>query len=351
MVEDRTSKQRVAVVVRDDTGFRFEVAEHDVPTIQPWEVLVKLTVSGVCGTDILMASGKGGPARDILGHEGIGRVVAVGEGVIPGTVEIGARVGIAWVRDICGVCRSCRLPDGETRCVEQFNSGRKWDGTFAEYCVVPSRYILSLPDELDLPDEVLAPIVCGGVTAYKALKICDARPGEWVAVPGGGGGVGALGVQFAKAMGYRVIAIDVGQEKEDLCQSLGVEAYFDARQEDLVEAVSKVTEGKGAKAAIVAAGSNLAYQSALQYLGAAGTLVSVGIPPPDQRVSFHPLELIDRGVRIDSVAVGTRNDTLEAIDFLRRGLVKPQINLTTLEELNEISKRVATSTGRWVIRF
>ena len=107
---------------------------------------------------------------DVLGHEGVGRVVAIGDGVNPSTVRVGDRVGISWVRDVCGKCPSCLLPDGETRCVQQLNSGRKWDGTFAEYCVVPSRYILLLPDDLGLSDEVIAPILCGGVTAYKALR-------------------------------------------------------------------------------------------------------------------------------------------------------------------------------------
>ncbi len=318
-----------------------------MPSIKPWEILVKLSVSGVCGTDLLLASGRGGPAMDVLGHEGVGRVVAIGDGVNPSTVRVGDRVGISWVRDVCGKCPSCLLPDGgETRCIQQLNSGRKWDGTFAEYCVVPSRYILLLPDELGLSDEVIAPILCGGVTAYKALRVSNALPGEWVVIPGGGGGVGALAVQYAKAMGYRVLATDIGKQKEEFCRACGVDAYFDARREDLLEAVDRLTKGKGAKAAIVAAGSDQAYRDAFKMLGVAGTLVCVGIPPPDQRVSFHPLELIDRGIKIDSVAVGTRADTLEALEFLRRGSVKPKVILTTLEELNVVSKKIASVSAR-----
>jgi propanol-preferring alcohol dehydrogenase len=318
-----------------------------VPQIQPWEILVKLGASGVCGTDILLASGKAGPCRDILGHEGVGRVVQVGAGVDPSVVLVGQRVGVAWVRDICGQCACCRVPGGETRCVEQFNSGRKLDGTFAEYCVVSSRYVFVLPAEGDdLPDETIAPILCGGVTAYKALKVCNARPGEWVAILGGGGGVGALGVQYAKAMGYRVAAIDVGQAKKEFCLSLGAEVFIDAVDEDVASAMQAATRGAMAKAVIVAVGSGKAYESAIPLLAMFGTMVVVGIPPPGQNISLHPLEFIDRGIKIEGIAVGTRTDTIEALEFVRRGVVKPVVTPTSLDQLNSIYGLVASVSTR-----
>ncbi|KAF4468381.1 alcohol dehydrogenase [Fusarium albosuccineum] len=342
---------KAAVVVRSDAGFQFEIQSVPIPKLQPWEVLVKLSATGVCGTDMSLAAGHVGPCRDILGHEGVGRVVQVGHGVDPSAVKVGRRVGIAWVRDACGKCPCCREPGGETRCREQQNSGRNWDGTFAEHCVVPSRYLLTLPDDPTLPDEYVAPVLCGGVTAYKALKICGAMPGEWVAVVGAGGGVGGLGVQYAKAMGYRVAAIDVGPAKE-FCLKMGAEVYFDGSDPDTPAALKKLTPDEvGAKAVIVTAGSGRAYQSAFDIIRVFGTLVCVGIPPPDQTMTLHPLAFIDKGIRVIGSLVGTRTETLEALDFVRRGLVKPIVNSIVFEDLNDVTSKFATTAGKFVIHF
>ncbi|KAJ1325384.1 propanol-preferring alcohol dehydrogenase [Microdochium nivale] len=341
---------RAAVLVRGDGGdFRFDVQERPIPVIRPWEVLVKLSAVGVCGTDLTLAAGHIGPTCDILGHEGVGRVVKIGSGVDPSVVRLNDLVGIGWVRDYCGQCEHCRLPEGETRCVQQLNSGRKIDGCFAEHCVVSSRYILVLPGTV--PDELAAPVLCGGVTAYKALKACGAVPGEWVAISGAGGGVGAFAVQYARAMGYRVLAIDVGDSKESFCLEQGAEVYCDALDKQLPSLVSRATGGARAKAVIVAAGSIAAYQGAVELAAAYGTIVCVGIPPPHQQWTVHPLNFIDTGIKIIGVAVGTRTDTLEALRFVERGVVTPTVHLSTLEELSEISSKVATTMGKYVIKF
>lgn len=312
-----------------------------VPKIQPWQVLVKLSVTSVCGTDIALAAGHVGPTCDILGHEGVGRVVRTGDGVDPSIVRPGDRVGVGWVRDVCGRCDSCREPRGETRCLKQQNSGRNWEGTFAEYCVIPSRYVLVLPDHAGLPDELIAPVLCGGVTAYKALKTCGAAPGDWVAILGAGGGVGALGVQYARAMGHRVAAVDVGSGKRDYCLNIGADTYLDVL--DGVEtAMQRLTDGTGAKAVIVTAGSGKAYQKALNMLAVFGTLVCVGIPPADDGIKLHPLQIIDKGIKIVGTLVGTRAETLEALDFVWRGLVKPSISLIKLDELSDVQSLLAT---------
>lgn len=337
------------------------------PELQPWEVLVKLSVTGVCGTDIALASGHVGPCRDILGHEGVGRVVKVGSGVDPSVVSMGDRIGVSWVRDVCGRCPCCEEPGGETRCLEQLNSGRKWDGTFSEYCVVPSRYLLILPDAPELPDELVAPILCGGVTAYKAIKSCRATPGDWIAIVGAGG-VGGLAIQYANAMGYRVAAVDIGSEKEEFCRRSGAHEYFNALDADMATALKEITPGgSGTKAVIVTAGSGNAYQSALDLVAVFGTMVCVGIPPPSGVMNIHPLLLIDRGISILGTLVGTRTDTLEALEFVRRGVVKPTINPMRLEDLDQVAAELDTvsysncvvklalmksqTTGKFVIRF
>lgn len=284
-----------------------------------------------------LAAGYLGPSCDILGHEGVGRVVRIGDGVDPSIVKTGDRVGVAWVRDVCGRCSCCREPGGETRCLELQNSGRNWDGTFAEHCVVPSRYVLVVPEDPALPDELIAPILCGGVTAYKAIKTCGAVPGEWVAVLGAAGGVGGLAVQYAKAMGYRVAAIDVGPSGE-ACLNAGADAYLDATDPNVVSALKKLTPGEaGAKSVVVTAGSNKAYQTGLELVAAFGSLVCVGIPPPDQPMTLHPINVIDRGIRIIGTLVGTRTDTLEALEFVRRGAVKPVVSTVGFDELNDLT--------------
>lgn len=232
----------------------------------------------------------------------------------------------------------CMTDGGETRCYAQLNSGRKIDGTFAEYTVVPYRYITTLPE--GPKDEVLAPILCGGVTIYKGLKICGATAGQWIVISGAGGGVGALGVQYAKAMGFRTVAIDAGKDKQNYCLDLGAEMYIDVLTTEDASAVVKEKTGGGAAAVLVAAGSGKAYNAAPTMLGPFGTLVCIGITPPDQLLSVHPLLLIDMGIRVIASAVGTRKDIREAIEFVERGLVKPTIHLGKLEELSDIGAQM-----------
>lgn len=268
-------------------------------------------------------------------------MVKIGTGVDPRTVQLGDRVCVAWVRDVCGRCPCCRKPGGETRCLEQWNSGRKWDGTFAEYCIVPGRYLLVLPDSEGLEDEVVAPILCGGVTAYKALKSCGALPGEWVVVVGAGG-VGGLAIQYARAMGYRVVAVDVGCEKEEAGLQAGAHAYFDALAEDVGSCLRKLTGGTGARAVVVTAGSSEAYRNSLDLVGVFGTLVCVGIPPAEGAMAIHPLLLIDRGIRVLGTLAGTRAETLEALEFVRMKAVKPAVTVVGLDELDEVMRKLGT---------
>lgn len=263
----------------------------------------------------------------------------MGESISPNDVQLGNRVGIAWVRDACGSCQFCIHPEGEIRCVEQLNSGRKINGTFAEYAVVPGRYVIRIPDIVTTSDEMLAPILCGGVTAYKGLKICGATSGEWVAILGAAGGVGALAIQYAKVMGFRVVAIDVGEEARSSSLALGAEIYLDVLTvRNLAEDVSIACGTRGVRAALGIAGSGKAYQAALEMLGPYGTLVCIGIPPADQLVTFHPLSFIDKGISIIGSAVGTRRDIIDAMMFVERGLVKPHIQCVTLDDLPRIAQ-------------
>jgi propanol-preferring alcohol dehydrogenase len=303
-------------------------------------VLVRITATGVCGTDFALASGKLGTSRRILGHEGVGRVVQLGTAIPIEKVKIGQRVGIAWVRDTCGSCAMCMSEKGETRCLKQFHSGRSVDGTFAEYTVVPQSYLLCIPE--GLMDEEIAPIMCGGVTVYKSLKICGATSGQWIVISGAGGGVGALGIQYAKSMGFRVLAIDGGQQKRSYCLRVGAEAYVDfTAEKNVPNAVMDLTQGRGAHAFLAVAGAAKAYQESFQMMAPFGTLVCIGIPPLTDLVHFHPLQFIDMGFRVIGTSVGTRADILEALEFVRRGEVVPEVQIASLHELNKIKDEFA----------
>lgn len=286
-----------------------------------------------------------GPTRDILGHEGVGRIEELGSNVssLDPSVMVGQRVGVAWVRDACGRCNFCIHSDGEVRCEQLSHSGRKWDGTFAEYTLVPLRYLTRIPEYLDVvPDELVAPILCAGVTAYRAIKECRLVPGSWIGISGAGGGVGALGIQYAKAMGYRVIAVDTGVEKGEFCKALGAEHYIDIMvAKTLGDAVKSITGGRGCAGVIVTAGVNMAYQSAFEMLAPFGTYVCVGIPPPDQKMQLHPLLLIDSGAKMIGSVIGTRVDTIEAIEFVQRGLVIPKVEWAKLEDIEKLMTNVA----------
>ncbi|OOQ84075.1 hypothetical protein PEBR_32145 [Penicillium brasilianum] len=179
------------------------------------EVLIRLCVTSLCGSDLGMALGHMGPVGNILGMKGS---------------DIGQRVGVAWTRDICGVCKFCvdLSNEGEIRCEAALHSAKAYPGTFAEYKVVLLRYLARIPASFDqVPDEEVAPILCGGVTAYKAIKGCHLTPAT---IDGGLGGrwrCWGSGVAFGHAMEYRVIAVDAGATKGKYCKSQGAENYVD----------------------------------------------------------------------------------------------------------------------------
>ncbi|KAM0424458.1 hypothetical protein ACHAPT_010382 [Fusarium lateritium] len=337
----------------------FVIQDLPRPVPGPNEILVRLSLTSLCGSDLGMALGHMGPVGNVLGHEGVGRIAALGSNVasLDPTVQVGQRVGVAWLRDVCGICDRCVeiSNEGETRCAENLHSGRAYDGTFAQYTLVPLRYLARIPATFDqVPDEEIAPILCGGVTAYKAIKGCHLTPGQWLVVSGGGGGVGALSVAFAHAMGYRVIAVDAGASKAAYCKAQGAEHYVDVTQgEDAGKQVKDLTDGKGAKAVVVTATAAAAYQKAFDMLGAFGTLMCVSILPEEAKVLFHPLMFIDNGWTVKGSSVGTRADILEALEFVKRRVVIPQIKWAELEDIEGLMQKMQQGQlqGKYVMKL
>ncbi|WP_373190530.1 zinc-dependent alcohol dehydrogenase, partial [Halomonas sp.] len=267
---DNTMK---AAVVRK-FGEPLAIEEVATPRPQQGEILVKVAASGVCHTDLHAAHGdwpvKPNPPF-IPGHEGVGHIVAVGEGVTH--VKEGDRVGVPWLYSACGYCEHC-LGGWETLCESQQNTGYSVNGGFADYTLADAGFVGRLPDNVDFLE--IAPVLCAGVTVYKGLKMTDARPGQWVVISGIGG-LGHMAVQYAHAMGFNVAAVDIDDGKLALAERLGATVTVNAMKIDPVDYLKR--EIGGAHGALVTAVSPKAFDQAQRMLRRGGTLVLNGLPP------------------------------------------------------------------------
>jgi propanol-preferring alcohol dehydrogenase len=332
-----------AAVVKD-FGAPLVVRDVPVPTPGPGQALVEISATGVCHTDLHAADGDW-PVKPTLpfipGHEGAGTVAALGPGVTH--LQEGDRVGIAWLHSACGHCGFC-LSGWETLCLEQKNSGYSVNGTFAQYAVGQADYLGRIPKNLSFVDA--APILCAGVTTYKGLKETNARPGEWVVISGVGG-LGHVAIQYAKAMGLRVAAVDLGAEKMALAQKLGAEISIDAKTQDPPTEIQK--QIGGAQGVLVTAVSTLAFKQAIGMLRRGGTCVLVGLPPGEFPVSIFDVVL--NGYTIRGSIVGTRLDLEEALAFAAEGKVKATIETLALESINDVFNRLRSGrvNGRVVL--
>jgi alcohol dehydrogenase, propanol-preferring len=310
-----------------------EIKELPIPEIGYGEILVKIKACGVCHTDLHAAHGDW-PVKPKLplvpGHEGVGVVEKVGEGVT--SIKVGDRVGIPWLYSACGECEYC-LTGWETLCEKQLNAGYSVDGGYAEYCKAPAAYVAKIPDGLSF--EEAAPIFCAGVTTYKALKVTDAKPGEWVAIYGIGG-LGHVALQYAKAMGLNVIAVDIQDEKLELAKRLGADLTVNGKSVDPVEEIKK--QVGGAHAAVSVAVTPKAFEQAYHSVRRGGTLVVVGLPTGELPIPIFDTVL--NGVTVKGSIVGTRKDLQEALDFAARGKVKTIIETQPLEKINEVFDRM-----------
>ena len=326
------NKTMKAAVVR---AFDQPLAIEEVPVPRPGagDVLVKIEACGVCHTDLHAAEGdwpvKPNPPF-IPGHEGVGFVAAVGANVKH--VKEGDRVGVPWLHSACGRCTHC-LGGWETLCESQSNTGYSVNGGFADYALADPNYVGRLPKDLGFVD--IAPVLCAGVTVYKGLKVTDTKPGDWVAISGIGG-LGHMAVQYARAMGLNVAAVDVDDDKLALARQLGASVTVNARDTDPAAFLQK--EIGGAHGALVTAVSPKAFEQALGMVRRGGTVSLNGLPPGN-----FPLPIFDmvlRGVTVRGSIVGTRLDLLESLDFAARGQVKATVRTEKLENINDVFARM-----------
>jgi alcohol dehydrogenase, propanol-preferring len=339
------SKTMQAAVVHE-FGKPLVIEETAIPTPGPGQILVKIAATGVCHTDLHAASGDW-PVKPqppfIPGHEGVGHVAAVGAGVKH--VKEGDRVGVPWLYTACGHCRHC-LGGWETLCEEQKNTGYSVNGSFAEYVVADPEYVGHLSGKVDFVE--IAPVLCAGVTVYKGLKVTDTKPGDWVVISGIGG-LGHMAVQYAKAMGLNVLAVDVDDSKLQLAKRLGAALAVNARTTDPVAFVKKTI--RGAQGVLVTAVSPKAFEQALNMADRGGTVALNGLPPGDFSLSIFDTVL--NGITVRGSIVGTRLDLQEALDFTNDGKVKATVAVDKLGNINSVFDRMRAGKidGRIVLNM
>jgi propanol-preferring alcohol dehydrogenase len=296
--------------------------------------VVKTEACGVCHTDLHAASGDW-PLKPSLpfipGHEAIGIVSQVGKGVT--IVKEGDRVGVPWLYSACGHCEYC-LSAWETVCPDAQFGGYTKNGGFAEYILAHPNYVAHIPKGLSATQA--APLICAGITTYKGIKETEAKPGEWLAVSGCGG-LGHLAIQYAKAMGLLVCAVDIDDKKLHLAKSLGADLTFNAKSGDMTARLKQETGG-GAHGVLITAPSLSAFKQGIEMSRKRGTCALVGLPPGDFPVPLF--DVVANCITIRGSFVGTRKDMAEALAFAADGKVKADVELQPLDDINNIFDRL-----------
>ncbi len=324
------TKTMKAAVVRE-FGKPLSIDEVPIPEPGPGMIQVAIQASGVCHTDLHAAEGDW-PAKPkppfIPGHEGVGFVSAVGKGVKH--VKEGDRVGVPWLYTACCCCRHCR-GGWETLCEQQQNTGYSVNGGFADYVVADPTYVGHLPDNVGFIE--IAPVLCAGVTVYKGLKVTDTKPGDWVVISGIGG-LGHMAVQYAKAMGMNVAAVDIDDEKLAFARKLGATVTVNAATDPNPAATIKRETDGGAQGVLVTAVGRKAFEQAIGMVARGGTVALNGLPPGDFPLDIFGVVL--NGITVRGSIVGTRLDLQESLDFAGQGKVKATVHSAKLEDINDI---------------
>ncbi|PVH75083.1 GroES-like protein [Cadophora sp. DSE1049] len=343
--------------VCSDNGQNYKLTVEDVsvPTPGPNDLLIRLNVTGVCYSDIhymledLTLPRMGHFGVRSPGHEGAGVVVSLG-GSVTGW-KIGDRAGVKPTWDTCGKCDLC-WGDMECHCSGVIPTGLKVPGTYQQYILSPARYTSPIPDGVD--DFAAGPIMCSGSTMYRSIKTSALQPGDFAVFLGAGGGVGHMGVQLAKAMGLRVIGIDSGKAKQDICLSLGCEAFIDFATSPSIDEVVALTDGKGAHGVFVTATSSKAYTDAPKMCRIGGKVMCVGMPPTGSAfVGGDPTEFILKGLSVVGTLTGSLKDTDDALKFAARGLLKPIVEKYSIDDLPLVVEMLRSGRvgGRVVVDF
>jgi NADPH2:quinone reductase len=318
-------------------GEPFELVERDLPDPGSGEVRVAVEACGVCHSDANAKEGThpGLSYPRVPGHEIVGRVEAAGSGV---DWAPGDRVGAGWHAGHCFTCEACRRGQFQ-QCANADIHGVTVDGGYAEHALVNAEALAAVPGELDAAEA--APLLCAGVTTYNALRHTDARPGDLVAVQGVGG-LGHLGIQYARAGGFEVVAVSTSPGKESAAREFGADHFVDATSED---PAARLRALGGADVVLATAPNADAIGRLVAGLGTDGEVAVVGVPEEPVEVLAEQLVGNRSGVR--GWASGHARDSQDALEFSALRGITPEVETYPLEEAATAYDRMASGEVRF----
>jgi D-arabinose 1-dehydrogenase-like Zn-dependent alcohol dehydrogenase len=319
-------------------GGNFEVVERPTPEPGRGQVRIKVEACGICHSDALVKEGHwpGIQYPRVPGHEIAGRIDALGADVTKW--KPGQRVGVGWHGGHCFQCEPCRRGDF-INCHFEKITAITFDGGYAEYVIVPAEAVALMPD--DLPADEAAPLLCAGVTVFNGLRNSGARSGALVAVQGIGG-LGHLGIQYARQLGFRTVAIGRGGDKQALARKLGAHEYIDTGAGDPAQALQKLG---GADVILATAPDSKSISALVNGLAPRGTLMVVGAGM--ESLTVTPLQLIPGSKTIRGWASGTAKDSQDTLEFSAFSGVRPMIERYPLEKAAEAYQQMISGKARF----
>jgi D-arabinose 1-dehydrogenase-like Zn-dependent alcohol dehydrogenase len=331
-----STKMKAAQISK--AGGDWELVERDIPEPAVGQVRVKVEACGICHSDAVVKEGvwPGLQYPRVPGHEIAGRIDAIGDNVTAWTT--GQRVGVGWHGGHCFVCEQCRRGDF-AMCVNRKVTGIDFDGGYADYMIAPASALAAIPDEL--PAEEAGPFMCAGVTVFNALRNSGARAGDVVAVHGIGG-LGHLGVQYARRMGFNTVAINRGRDKEELARQLGAHSYIDATAQDVVAELQKLG---GASVILATAPNAQAISGLVDGLAPSGKLLVPAAPL--EPLSINVFSLITKRSSVAGWYSGTAKDSQDTLEFSALSGVHPMIEKYPLDKVAEAYEQMHSGRVRF----
>jgi D-arabinose 1-dehydrogenase-like Zn-dependent alcohol dehydrogenase len=319
-------------------GGNFELVERNIPEPGPAQVRIKVEACGICHSDALVKEGQwpGLQYPRIPGHEIAGRIDAVGADVT--NWKPGQRVGVGWHGGHDFTCDACRRGDF-INCRNEKITAISHDGGYAEYMVTPAEAVAAIPDDLQAAEA--APLLCAGITVFNALRNSGARAGDLVAVQGIGG-LGHLGIQYARQMGFRTFAIGRGKDKEALARKLGASHYVDAAAGDPAGELQKFG---GARVILATAPDSKSISAVIDGLSTNGKLLVVGASP--EPITVTPIQLIRGRSTLQGWASGIATDSEDTMRFSALSGVRPMIEKFPLEKASEAYEQMISGRVRF----
>jgi alcohol dehydrogenase len=321
-----------------EAGAKLQLQEREVPRPGRREVLIRVQACGVCHSDTLTV---GGPAPGmkyprVPGHEVIGSLEAVGPEV--DGWQIASRVGVGWFPGSCGYCSQCRHGNAFACENIQGATGVSRDGGYATHMLADVSALARVPSDLDAVES--APLLCAGITTFNALRNCGAGGGDLVAVQGVGG-LGHLAIQFAARLGFRVVAINRGRQKEQLARALGAQEYIDTQSGDPAAALRTLG---GAKAILATVTNAAAMEAVVGGLGTNGTLMVIG---GVGALTVDSLDLLRKRAAVRGWYSGTSSDSEDTLLFSERHGIRSMNEIFPLEQAQAAYDRMLSGKARF----